>query len=456
MASTQTTRRRTSSLTVSRAMTIMAPPPPTRPAAPGSAPRASRVRAPRRGPDRRPRPARRRGPGSDRLRAGGPTASRRRASTGPNAGSGRPTRLAKVGHAQAHPVGGDDLVERPGRDDPAVVEDDHAIADPLDLGQQVGVEDDRRAAVAGRAHDRPHVGPTDRIERRRRLVEEDQVRVAEERDAEPEPLLHALRERADRVVGAVDQPDQGEGVVDGLWRARRRGSGPARRGGSAPRGHGATAGSGTARAGSRSAARARRSPSGAPRTWPEPALGRTRPSSSLMVVVLPAPFGPSRPTSSPRPTVRLRSVEGGASARTTWRRRSRSIAGVDTLAVTGGRHGSGHRSQRRRDGEVRDVRHRMPMVRRSGNGRGRRARRVRVRRVRHPRRGRGGPGQRPARPRRLSPSLGNQGGVADRRDRGEEQADGRDRDAHQRHRDRPAGQVDQRATDEQADRLKPE
>ena len=134
--------------------------------------------------------------------------------TGPNDGGGRPARVAQVGHAQAHAVRRDDLVERSRCDDPAVVEDDHAIADTLDLGQQVRVEDDRRAAVASRAHDRPHVRPTDRIERRRRLVEEDQVRVAKECDAEPEPLLHPLRERADRVVGSIDQSDEGERLVD--------------------------------------------------------------------------------------------------------------------------------------------------------------------------------------------------------------------------------------------------
>ena len=173
-----------------------------------------------------------------------------------------------------------------------------------------------------------------------------------------------------------------------------------------------------------------------------------------MVVVLPAPFGPSSPTSSPRPTVRLRpsrAVVRPYDLATP----TRSIAGVDTLAVTGGRQGSGHRSQRRRDGEVRDVRHRMPMVRRSGNRRGRRARRVRVRRVRHPRRGRRRPRSTTRSPAPPEPQR-EPGWRADRRDRGEEQADGRDRDAHQRDRRGPAGQVDQRATDEQADRLKAE
>ena len=107
---------------------------------------------------------------------------------------GCPASVAELGDAQADPVGGDDLVERPRRDDPAVVEDDHAVAHPLDLGQQVRVEDHRGATVTRGAHDRPDVGATDGIERRCRLVEQDEVGVAEQRDAEPEPLLHPLRE----------------------------------------------------------------------------------------------------------------------------------------------------------------------------------------------------------------------------------------------------------------------
>ena len=56
------------------------------------------------------------------------------------------------------------------------------------------------------------LGTADRVERRRRLVEQDELRVAEQRDAEPESLLHALREAADRVVRAVRE----------VRRARRR------------------------------------------------------------------------------------------------------------------------------------------------------------------------------------------------------------------------------------------
>ena len=49
-------------------------------------------------------------------------------------------------------------------------------------------------------------------------------------------------------------------------------------------------------------ARVARSPSGAPRTVPPPAVGRVSPSSSLTAVVLPAPLGPRKPNTSPAST----------------------------------------------------------------------------------------------------------------------------------------------------------
>ena len=160
MASTQTTRRRTSSLTVRRAMTITARCSPSRgeqleearleraapgfdgvDAAAGRDERGDEVRDPLGGerPDRQPVPVDRapepkhRGRGSARRRSRSVT-RRRTPSTATTSSSD------------------------PGRDDPAVVEDDHPVADPLDLGQQVRVEDDRRAAVAGGADDRADVG----------------------------------------------------------------------------------------------------------------------------------------------------------------------------------------------------------------------------------------------------------------------------------------------------------
>ena len=50
-----------------------------------------------------------------------------------------------------------------------------------------------------------------------------------------------------------------------------------------------------------------------PTFWPkssmEPASGKTRPSTDLMVVVLPAPFEPTNPTTLPAGTVRSMSFK---------------------------------------------------------------------------------------------------------------------------------------------------
>src|SRR5664280_653553 len=58
------------------------------------------------------------------------------------------------------------------------------------------------------------------------------------------------------------------------------------------------------------------SPRGAPRTRPSPADGRVSPSSNFTTVVLPAPFGPRKPKTSPRRTVMV------SPARATVRRNS--------------------------------------------------------------------------------------------------------------------------------------
>ena len=137
------------------------------------------------------------------------------------------------------------------REDAAVVDDRHAVADPLDFGQEVGVQEHRRARSAAPPDDRSDVGPADRIEGRRRLVEDDERRPTEQRDAEPEPLLHALREPADQVVRPIGEPDVAR--TSSMAPALRSIPRPiSRRGARGLPGPAARAGSGTARAGSRS------------------------------------------------------------------------------------------------------------------------------------------------------------------------------------------------------------
>ena len=105
----------------------------------------------------------------------------------------------------------------------------------LDLGQQMRVQEHRGAARADVADDRAHVAAPDRVEGRRGLIEDHEVRGAQERDAQPEALLHALREGADDVLGAVGEADEAEPSRSRRASPRAAG-GPARSAGPAPPG----------------------------------------------------------------------------------------------------------------------------------------------------------------------------------------------------------------------------
>src|SRR5215469_13414640 len=112
------------------------------------------------------------------------------------------------------------LAERPGRDRPALADDRHPVADVLGLRQQVGVEEHRGAAVAQLPDDRPDVVPADRVQGAGRLVEHHELGLAEQRHAQPQPLLHALGERADPVVTPPGQADGPQRVVHRAGPAR--------------------------------------------------------------------------------------------------------------------------------------------------------------------------------------------------------------------------------------------
>ena len=147
-----------------------------------------------------------------------------------------------------------------------------------------------------------HLVDARRVEAVGGLVEHEQLRVAEQRRGDPQTLLHAERvlRRTCRRRGRRARPGRappGSGPGRGRPasrarggsrcrsdRARKRESRSARR-----RGRGRT----QARPGSR---RAR---------FPLPAVGATSPSSIAIVVVLPAPFGPMKPATTPAGTSRL-------------------------------------------------------------------------------------------------------------------------------------------------------
>ena len=150
------------------------------------------------------------------------------------------------------------------------------------------------APPGDRPHRLPELAPALDVDARGRLVEHQQVGVADQRSGEPDPLRLAARQLGGPLVGELRRPRSGA--------VRRR-----------PR-----AGAGSSEAISATSSRTLRCSSGdpvcsmpptqpartaaaggMPKTETVPASGRVRPSIMSMVVDLPAPFGPSSATVSP-------------------------------------------------------------------------------------------------------------------------------------------------------------
>ena len=143
----------------------------------------------------------------------------------------RPASVVVVGAAEDDPerVLGERAEQDLGRcrlDEPAVVEDRDVVADPLDVVEDVGRIEDRRLALQ-LAHQVEDVLAADRVERRDRLVEEDDGRAADECLGDPEALAHAARIGRGPPIGGLGDPDPLEQA--GRSSARGRASAPWKR-----------------------------------------------------------------------------------------------------------------------------------------------------------------------------------------------------------------------------------
>ena len=111
----------------------------------------------------------------------------------------------------------------PVRDDLPLVDDEDPVADELDLGKDVRREEDRVvlpqvADQLADLHDLP------RVEADRRLVEDEDLRLVDERAREADALPVALREVADRLRRDVVDEALLERLVDARLRRRVRGT----------------------------------------------------------------------------------------------------------------------------------------------------------------------------------------------------------------------------------------
>ena len=128
-------------------------------------------------------------------------------------GQARLGRRREVGQLQPDLALAEQLGEGPGCGHPSPVEDDHPVADPLDLADQVRVEQHGDAPRPQGQHDVAHVDPAERIQRAGRFVQDHELGPGHQGDRQPEALLHALREAAHAVAGPVGQAHQGQAVA---------------------------------------------------------------------------------------------------------------------------------------------------------------------------------------------------------------------------------------------------
>ena len=98
--------------------------------------------------------------------------------------------------------------------DPPAVEDHHAVADVLDVGEKVRGEQDRLAALLEIDEQVLHLPRADRIEARGRLVEDEELRIVDERLRDAESPRHALGVLADRTMPGAAEADHLEQLLD--------------------------------------------------------------------------------------------------------------------------------------------------------------------------------------------------------------------------------------------------
>ena len=104
--------------------------------------------------------------------------------------------------------------DRPLVQDPAPVDDRDPVAQLLDVGHLVAREHHRDPLRREPAHERLHVAHPGRVEPGGGLVEQEQLRPAQQRGGDAEPLLHA--------VGVVARPGRRPARPGRRWRASRR------------------------------------------------------------------------------------------------------------------------------------------------------------------------------------------------------------------------------------------
>jgi hypothetical protein len=98
------------------------------------------------------------------------------------------------------------------------VQDGDAVAEALGLLQAVGGEEDRDATLAELVDQLVDVASRDRIQAGGRLVQEQHLRVAEQRPGQGDPLAEPFGQGAAGIVGPVGQVDGPQGAANAIGR----------------------------------------------------------------------------------------------------------------------------------------------------------------------------------------------------------------------------------------------
>ena len=192
-------------------------------------------------------------------------------------------------------VGGQQLLDVPSDLDPRADEDDEVVTDPLEVGDEVRGEDHARAVLGDDLHEAlKELTPGEGIEARDRLVEHEQLRSFRHREGQGELGVLATRELAGLLARV--EPEALDAVLGELGvPARVRPRAEAQVIADREPGVGRGVLGDEADTGELARRRARRPP----RTVIDPALGCRSPTARWSSVVLPAPFGPTSPTTLP-------------------------------------------------------------------------------------------------------------------------------------------------------------
>ena len=179
---------------------------------------------------------------------------------------------------------------------PPATEDDEVVGRVLHLAHEVAGDEHGAPLVGEVAQQFAHPPDALGIQPVDRLVEQQHVRVAEQRRRDAEPLPHAEREAAHPLVRDGLEADEVDHLVDP---GDRQPVGLRER----PQVGGARCAPGAGLRGSMSAPTRRmgcRSDRyGRPSTVAVPEVGRVRPRTQRIVVVLPDPLGPRKPVTRP-------------------------------------------------------------------------------------------------------------------------------------------------------------